>query len=199
MEFSKIISNSKSYVFNLLNQKLSQRIEFHNFNHAKSVAHTSKLMARFYNLSEVETTILIVSAWFHDVGYTEQSNGHEIISQNILQGFLKNQNVPKDFAKKCDQCIVATKRNCNPKSKVEAIIKDADFSHIMDIAYWDLNKKLKREVEFLNGITITEQKWYENNLEFLSSLSFCTDYYQKVFNEIVPQRVEENIAILEAL
>lgn len=156
-------------------------------------------MAGFYGLSEMETTILIISSWFHDVGHIVEPKGHEIISQNILQEFLKKRKASFGFIKKCSQCIMATHINSNPRNQLEAIIRDADFSHIADTMYWDLNKRLKKEIEFINRITLPEQKWYENNLEFLSSLSFCTDYYDIKFNGMLSQRIRENLTILEAL
>ncbi|UOY08269.1 HD domain-containing protein [Muricauda sp. SCSIO 64092] len=156
-------------------------------------------MANYYGLSEIEKTVLTISAWFHDVGHIVEPNGHEVTSQNILEAFLKERKISYGFIKKCSQCIMATQMNSSPGNQVEAIIRDADFSHITDVTYWDLNKSLKREVEFLNKTTLTEQKWYEDNLEFLSTFSFCTDYYDIKFNGILSQRILENLKILEAL
>ncbi|MEM6719418.1 MAG: HD domain-containing protein [Bacteroidota bacterium] len=198
MDYNRIISNSMHYVTYLLNCHLKPTIKFHNFHHTLSVVEACSTMAMFYQLSEEKRAILITSAWFHDVGYIKTTEGHEAVSKEFLIDFFKDKEVPKDFIQKCCQCIEATTLGHQPKNKLEAIIKDADYNHVISDNYWVLNERLKKEIESLNDIQLTQEIWYERNLMFLSSLTFATSYYEVKFQGKKEQRIKENEAILRS-
>jgi HD superfamily phosphodiesterase len=155
-------------------------------------------MAMFYQLSEEETAILITSAWFHDVGYIQTTEGHEKVSKEILKSFFEAKEVAANFIQKCCECIDATQLGYQPKNRLQSILKDADYNHIISDNYWVLNERLKKEIESLNDIQVTQEVWYERNLTFLSSLTFATSYYEIKFQGKKEQRIKENEAILRS-
>ena len=198
MDYNKIISNSMHYITYLLNCHLKPTIKFHNFQHTLSVVEACSTMAMFYQLSEEETAILITSAWFHDVGYIQTTEGHEKVSNEILKSFFEAKEVAADFIQKCCECIDATQLGYQPKNRLQSILKDADYNHIISDNYWILNERLKKEIESLNDIQVTQEVWYERNLTFLSSLTFATSYYEIKFQGKKEQRIKENEAILRS-
>jgi len=197
MEYANIISESKEYITSLLNSKLDPSITFHTIHHTKNVARGAALMAQFYRLSEWETTILITSAWFHDIGHIQQSKGHEKISQEILYNFFKYKDIPHVFVEECAICIQATEVGKKPTNHLAAIIKDADFFHITLPNYWMITEQLKEEIEYQNNTHINCKDWYDGNLQFLQSLQFFTNYYNQKFHGIKDRRIFENKRILK--
>jgi len=186
------------YVRYLLNCHLKPEIKFHNFEHTLSVVETCTTMAAFYQLNEEETAILVTSAWFHDVGYVKTTENHEAVSQEMLRSFFEDKEVSPDFIQQCCECIEATQLGYKPKTNLQAMLKDADYNHIISDNYWVLNERLKKEIEALNGTQITQEVWYELNLLFLDSLTFATSYFDIKFQGKKEQRIKENKAILRS-
>jgi HD superfamily phosphodiesterase len=197
MDHTKIIKESRTYISQLLTNKLHPKVTFHTLDHTKSVVRGVALMAQFYGLSQYNTTVLMVSAWFHDSGHIQQAKGHEKISQTMLKDFFKNKDVSKEFVEECCRCIGVTQLGRKPKNLLESIIKDADFFHITSQNYWAITEQLKEETEYLNKTHISKNNWYESNLKFLNSLRFATNYYNLEFHGIKDQRILENKSLLE--
>ena len=54
----------------------------------------TRQIAAGYELTEQEIEILILAAWFHDIGYIEGAEAHEERSCKYAKAFLEENNVP---------------------------------------------------------------------------------------------------------
>jgi len=192
---SQIIQQSKKYVQELLEEKLSDDFLFHDLAHTISVREFSVLIGQQKNLSDEDLEILEIAAWFHDTGYTECYDGHEYASCRIAQYFLNQRNYPQEKIDFVTACIDATRTNHDPETLLQEIIKDADLNNLGMESCYDLSIKLRHEWDVLRGDQYSDLVWLENNIAFLKQHRFYTDEA----NEMWKEGKAENLKKMEAL
>jgi len=174
-----LIQKAEQYVFDLFKDKLNSNYTYHNFLHAQFVVSKIKELIEAEKPGEEESDLLVIAAWFHDTGYIEGAEGHEIRSAEIAAKFLTENSVSSDQIEKVKQYILATHLTKIPETKNEMIIRDADCAHVGDAAFEQLSAQLKNEVELTTEREIKDSEWNQKNYEFLLKVHrFYTDYAQ---------------------
>ncbi|MCW8813351.1 MAG: DUF5706 domain-containing protein, partial [Chlorobium sp.] len=120
--------------------------------------------------------LLLIAAWFHDIGYTESIDNHEDIGITIATQFLEKNNYTQDKINRVAELINATRIPRNPKNLLEEIICDADLHHLGTSEFKDKSKMLRAEQEMQKGFKFEDKDWIENNLNFLNEHKFYTAY-----------------------
>lgn len=164
-----LISKTEKFVVHLLNNKLDNKFVYHNLAHTQRVVEKAKELAELAQISEIEKTHLILSAWLHDTGFTEKIENHEDESVKIATAFLTEQGYSNNDIEAVCNLILATKIDNEPKNELEKIIRDADCAHIGSKNYLDVAELLRKEWELTSNKTITEAKWLEESINFLST------------------------------
>jgi hypothetical protein len=67
----------------------------------------------------------------------------------------------------------------SPISQVEKILCDSDLYHLATEDFKPRNQLLKQEREFLLEHKISKKDWRKNNINFLESHKYFTDYGQE--------------------
>ena len=88
---NNIVSKAQAYVESLLNEKLAKDIFYHNYPHTERVAKVAEEIARETKLPKDELEILMLAAWFHDTGFINDYENHEMESQKIATEFLQKE------------------------------------------------------------------------------------------------------------
>ncbi|AXG72898.1 HD domain-containing protein [Flavobacterium arcticum] len=190
-----IVKKAEDFVFNLFKDKLSSDYIYHNFNHTLRVVNAVIVLASKENVDEVNTEILLVAAWLHDVGYVKDEKDHEEVSCTIADEFLKKQGYPPEKITLVCNLIRATKIGIEPKTLLESIIKDADCSHFANENYIDLAELLREEWRITHKKEFTDLEWAMANRDILMyKHRFYSDYAKR---ELQPMK-EHNIVILQA-
>lgn len=172
-----LIVEAEKFVVNYLNENLKSTHVFHNMAHTNRVVEKTKELIEGSGVVEPEASLLVIAAWFHDVGYCKIINGHEAESARIATEFLKEHNVSEADITTITSIIKATEMNAKPKTLAEKIIKDADCSHIGSKNFSDITELLRKEWELTQDKVISDAKWFEENIEFLSKHHrFYTDF-----------------------
>ncbi len=128
-------------------------------------------------------TVLLVAAWFHDVGYLKDSLDHEQKSAAIAIDFLEQFDCKAEFLQIIQSLIMATKLPSNPANILEKIICDADLHHLSSENYASRSELLKKEIEQTKHVKIPKSKWNnENNLFFLKHRYF-TKHARTIWND----------------
>ena len=173
---NNIISKAEKYVIQLLNKKLDSKFIYHNLAHTQRVVKKANELAELTNLNEKDKTLLLLSAWFHDTGYTKSIENHEDESAKIASAFLKENKLVENDIKSVSDLILATKMEYQPKNQLEKIIRDADCAHLGGKNYADVSELLRKEWELTCNKTLNEEDWLAANIDFLSSKhKFHTD------------------------
>ncbi len=93
---SQFIDLTKSFVEKLFEEKLPKDLSFHNLEHTIEVAEAAEEIGIGEGLSDNELELVILAAWLHDIGYTEQYIGHEEESQAMADEFLQSIQYPEE-------------------------------------------------------------------------------------------------------
>lgn len=194
---SSLIQKAAVYISNLMKSELSPALTFHNLTHTQEVATAAETIAQHEQLSAEETEIVILAAWFHDVGQIVCYKGHELSSQNIARYFLLENNCPIKKISQILACINATRMPQNPSNKLEKIMCDADLSHLAmpPEIYMEHLKRLKKEWKKVLGQNQKKEDWLLTNIDFLSQHHYFTNYGKT----IMQSKKELNISHLMEL
>lgn len=171
-----LINKAETYALSLLNSKNLTNHVYHDVSHTQEVVEASETIGIAVGLTESELEIVIIAAWFHDLGYVEKTEGHEQIGAEFAEEFLGKENYPQEKIKKVKNCILATKVPQKPKTLPEQVLCDADLAHLGKKNFKSRNNLFREEFEFLFGRPLTEYEWLKKTIDFLISHKFFTDY-----------------------
>lgn len=190
---SKLLVDAESFVTSLLLEKTPVGNSYHSLNHTKEVVATVIEIGKGQKVSEDDLEILTISAWFHDLGYTQKAMGHEEISAMFASGFLIENKYDNNKIDLVVGCILATKVPQQPKDYLQQIMCDADLHHLGSIYFEDRNNLYRKELEGRNKRKMTEYEWLVNTINFVTNHVFFTEYAKKNF---VPIK-EQNLKMLQ--
>lgn len=154
-----IVQKAENYVFGLFKDKLSPDYIYHNFNHTLRVVNNARIIAKAEGVSDYDTEVITLAAWFHDAGYIEGPQDHEERSGKMAVEFLTANGYPEDKAQKVAQLIRVTKLGTEPITRDEMIMRDADCSHFSDENYSNLSQLLREEWKITQGKAFSDLEW----------------------------------------
>lgn len=190
------VENAESYVFHLFKDRLSPDYIYHNFNHTLRVVNNAAIIAKKEDISDNHTEMVVLAAWFHDVGYIDGPENHEERSADIAEKYLTENGYPADKAATVASLIRITKMGVDPETHLEKIIKDADCSHFADENYLLLAELLREEWKLTLRKIFTDLEWAQGNRKMLlMHHRFYTDYGKE---KLQPLK-EANIAAIQGL
>ncbi len=190
----QILSAARHYVTELYAHQVDPGFVFHNLDHTEDVAEACSQIADHMKIEDADRFVLILAAWFHDTGYKSGSaQGHEEESVKIATAFLQNHHVDDETIQRVTSCIKATRMPQSPMSHVEKILCDADLFHLATNDFKARNQLLKQEQETVLGQKISKKDWRKNNVEFLSTHRYFTDYGR----EVLEPKKQENLHSLQ--
>jgi len=172
----EILSKVKEYIGKTFRDKGSEDNFYHNFTHTAEVAKATEEIANAIGINDDEKEVLLIAAWFHDIGHIETCIGHEDIGIKLAKQFLIENNYPQNKIEKVVSLINATRIPRNPKNGLEEIICDADLHHLGTNNYEKRSELYKNEIEAQKNSKIKEIDWLKNNLEFLKQHKFYTSF-----------------------
>lgn len=180
------------YVSSLLTTRTPIENFYHNVNHTEEVVKSAIEIGIGEKLSEYELEMVLIAAWFHDVGYIEKTDGHEKVSVEYAKKFLTKLHYPSNKIKIIVGAILATKIPQKPKNKFEKTLCDADVFHLGKETFFDRNDKYRVEFENYLGHKLSERDWLIKTIDFVINQNFHTDYAKRNFND----QKKENLRIL---
>jgi predicted metal-dependent HD superfamily phosphohydrolase len=189
----QILSDARHYVTDIFTKKVRPDFVFHSLDHTEAVAEACSQMADYYQLNDEDRFVLMLSAWFHDTGYSSgKVEGHEEISAQIATEFLQQHNVGDIIQQRVNSSIRATHMPQSPISQTEKILCDADLLHLSTGDFKAMNQLLKQERENLLGQKISKKEWRKGNIKFLQEHKYFTEYGQ----QYLETKKQENLITL---
>jgi len=196
---NQIVAEAAEYVTEYLSKHLQKEFCYHDFFHTFSVVSAVGHLCTALSISKAETRILLVAAWFHDTGYTQQTDGHENISAQIAEQFLKNKSIDDEETETVKACIIATRYPQQVHNALEQIICDADLLYISEPFFMERSALLRKEWAATIHKTFTDKEWYELSLQFLRNHTFQTAFCRTQPESGKQKNAEKVTAQLEAL
>lgn len=188
----QLLSAVRTYVTDTFHHRVKPEFVFHNLEHTESVVEACSHMADYYQLKDEDRLVLMLSAWFHDIGFSAgAAEGHEEASEQMAVQFLQNRGVDETTVQRVSSCINATRMPQSPVNLIEKILCDADLYHLATGDFKARNQLLKQERESLIGHKIDKKEWRKSNYQFLLHHQYFTDYGQQ---QLTPKKME-NLAL----
>ena len=200
------MSEDKPYlpeIVRRLRRGLPAERQYHSAHHTENeVLPAAERLAGIIGIAGQQKRLLLTAAAFHDTGYIDgPDEGHEersiAIAREVLPSFDYTPEEIEDVA-----CIIrATKWPQQPRNLVEQVMADADLS-MVGLPWEEFStrqKHLRAEIEAVDGITIPDEEWYEEQIDFVSSHSFFTDAAHALFDEQKASNIARMREYLEKL
>ncbi len=186
-----LIEEVEAYVVDTLRRQLPAKIKYHNLVHTKKVVQKTRLMAEHSGVNQEEKTLLIIAAWFHDIGFIKTEEGHEEVSAEMAEDFLTGK-LSKAQIESVKKIILATRIDEKPNSLLEEIIKDGDMAHLGGKDYFERSNALRQEWKNCDNRVYTDEEWFKINEDFMLNQQYRTVAGQEIFNA----QKEKNLASL---
>lgn len=186
---------AEGYVSDYISGHLDKNFVFHDLSHTLSVVKAVEMICSGSGTHKYEKKILLVAAWFHDLGYTQRIDEHEDIGASLAEKFLKEQGITESEIQIVKSCIIATHFPQYPLTEGEKILCDADMIHLGDKNYLERAEVLRKEWANTRNKIYTDEEWLQLNIDFLSNHSYHTPYCRENFDD----RKKKNIKKLVRL
>lgn len=193
VEQSDIITDAEDYVRQIFEQKIPSNVyTYHNWVHTCQVRDEVMVLARQAGLQNGELEMLNLATLFHDSGFSETYAGHEEVSIRLAREFLESRKYPPDRIDTIARMIEVTKIDVKPRTKLEALVKDADTSSLGKNHFHIYTNSLRKELNALQNAVLSKKDWAKANLRFLDE----HEYYSSVGKERYEPIKAENRRLL---
>ena len=176
-----VVDQAREFIQQFFEEQELEPFTYHNLSHTERVARVAKELSQDESISNREQELLEIAALFHDTGYFDGAEEHELRSAELASEWLSSKGVSDEEISIVIKLIEVTRMGSNPASKLEQIICDADISHIGTKEYKSEAKALRQEKENVQNLTYSDREWIEKNISFLSGIHFHTESARKRF------------------
>ena len=193
MKESTLVQNAEKEATRLLKDRLPVEFVYHNINHTNRVVDAAREIIDHSTLTDDEIEVLMISTWFHDVGYIDGCDDHETRSKEYASKFLKDKGVDDERIEKVKDCIDATRVKKEPDNLMEKVIKDADSAHLASDDFEATSELLRQEWKLMDIKDHDPDEWIDVNIQMLSNIH---RYYTSYAKENWQPKKQENLSEL---
>ncbi len=178
------------YALNRLQNELPAGLTYHNYWHTKEdVLPSCQRIAGLMGVDEADLALLEVGAAFHDIGFIEHNQDHELIGTKIAAQILPTFSYSEYEIELVTGMIMATRIPQSPHNLLEEILVDADLDLLGRPDFLARNMCLQQElVNF--GHELQLKQWYEAQLAFLEQHTYFTPAAKKLRNTGKQQNID---------
>jgi uncharacterized protein len=188
---------ARQYALRRLEQELAPTLFYHSVVHTRDeVVPAAERLAIIQGIDGEELLLLLTAAFYHDIGFVQQGNGHEIVSVRIAQQVLPEFGYDPDQIQLIRGMIMATDRSRPPDTHLEAILADADLDVLGRDKYVSRSHDLRMELEE-EGKFMTDCQWYLHQLQFLSDHRYWTVSARMLRGAGIQRNIEKLRALLD--
>lgn len=177
-----IVNMVSQFVIDKFKTSLPPGIIYHNLAHTQEVVNTTKRIAMFSSINNSNLEMLLIAAWFHDIGYIDDYDNHEGKSAEQCHKFLQSNNYPLKKIEIISKIILSTKLPHKPSNLLERIMCDADICYIGKKEFYLRSRILREEWEKVLDQKFSEKEWIETNINFLIQNKFHTKHAKLLFD-----------------
>ena len=168
------IRQAKQYALHRLERELSPNLAYHSIRHTRDdVVPAVEKLAGMEDITGESLSLLLTAAWFHDLGYVEQRQYHELISARMAVRTLPGFGYSEEQVEVIRWAILATALPQAPQNLLEQILTDADLDVLGRDDLLDRNDDLRRELAFF-GEEFDELEWCRRQIRFLKAHTYFT-------------------------
>jgi len=175
-----LVEDAKDYVASILTHDLSDKCLFHTINHTLDVLKNAEIIGKYCKLEVEALNVLRICALFHDVGYVDAYDDHEIFSAKRATTYLKSKNIDQETIHQIEVAIHSTKTPQNPKDKISKILCDADLMNLTFDDYFEQIDLMRKEWEKVGKAKLDRNEFHIKSLEFFKTHKYHSEYGKKI-------------------
>ncbi|UII27853.1 HD domain-containing protein [Fulvivirga maritima] len=179
---TELICKSRVYTTELLNT-LPEGYHYHNLEHTRDVVEAAADLCSKENLTPKETELVIIAAWFHDVGYICGKEKHEESGCGVMRDKLSEWGMSNEDITVVESLIKATEMPQNPDSISAQILCDSDLYHLSSTKFKRRTESLRKELAAIHGVNFSHEDWCLRTLEFIDKHKYFTKYGTEVLEQ----------------
>jgi uncharacterized protein len=178
-----------AYAIGRLRSELSPQFTYHNLWHTQhEVMPAAIQFARMSRSDEMDIQLLTVAAAFHDIGFTEVKQNHELTGARIVAQVLPDFGFSSIQIEIIMGLILATRLPQNPRTLLEECLADADMDVLGRDDFTARNRCLRDEIANA-GRHFSDQSWLEEQLDFAKSHTYFTVAARDLRDEYKKQNI----------
>jgi putative nucleotidyltransferase with HDIG domain len=166
----------------------------HNFDHTESVVGLALKITEEY--PEVDSDLIQVAGWWHDVGRLYDNENHERVSAEMARDYLKEMKAEEEICEKVYSAIVFHKWSMSPETIEGEIIRDADKLDFISIKRWAFCLE-DNNMKVLNDICVRLPKLRDELLHLDVSRKIY-DEKITIFNKFIEKSNHKNLYYLKS-
>jgi predicted metal-dependent HD superfamily phosphohydrolase len=191
------IEKAEEYVFDKLEESLSDTLFYHGLHHTIDVNNAVLQIAIAEGIHDKETLqILQTAALYHDLGFISTYQGHEEESCRLARVSLPDFDYTDEQIEKICGLIMATKIPQNPTSHLERTIADADLDYLGRDDLWMISRSLYDELHEREMVSDIDS-WNKIQIVFLENHNYWTETARQWRNPAKLKRIEDLRKIIE--
>ena len=176
-------------LLDLLEQRLSDTLYYHNVKHTIDVITEVELIAWAEDVSPDDILLLKFAALFHDAGHTISYKDHELYSANMAREKLTAYGFSDAQIETVCRLIMATKIPPQPKDLLEQIMCDSDLDYLGRTDFLPVSNSLYEELKERDMIG-SWNEWNQLQLKFISGHQYFTKTAQNLREVNKQQQIE---------
>jgi uncharacterized protein len=197
MVLSPDLNKVRQYIVDRLTHELPVELTYHSVKHTlQEVVPAADLLATLEKLSQQDRLCVVTAAYFHDLGFIRQREGHESVSIEFAEEVLPGFGYSQDQVEVIHGIIQATCLPQSPTNLLEMIMADSDLDYLGHDNFWERSDDFRQELENY-GTKFTDEKWYVYQLQFMQSHQYFTESARRLRNPAKHKHMAEITARLE--
>jgi uncharacterized protein len=168
------LDGARAYALGRLDRELSPVLCYHSIAHTRDdVAPAAERLAAAERLDDEELLLLRTAAYFHDIGFVERREDHEVRGARIAADVLPRFGYGAAQIVAIVGMIMATRLPQTPQTLAQRILADADLDVLGRADFLSVNQCLRVEMAHA-GMPASDSEWYRVQLHFLRGHSYWT-------------------------
>ena len=196
MEKSDILASAKAFVKTIFTENIPGEYLYHNYDHTKRVVRNTAKIAEGSGLSEKETEIALLAAYFHDSGFSVRYKDNEKDGAEIAETFLKKSGYPDEKIALVKEAVLATAMPQNPKNIISMVLCDADLANLGKKYFFEVNELIRLEYGFVKGKDVDREEWCRQTLKLMETHRYHTDFANETLG---PRKLKNHKKLKERL
>jgi HD superfamily phosphodiesterase len=185
------IEKAEEYVFDKLEESLSDTLFYHGVHHTMDVRKAILQIAIAEGINDKETLLLLqTAALYHDLGFISTYGGHEEESCRIARISLPDFGYTDEQIEKICGMIMATRIPQTPTNHLERIMADADLDYLGRDDFWPISNSLYEELREREMVTDLDS-WNRIQISFLEKHQYWTETSRQWREPAKLKRIEE--------
>ncbi|MFZ2096052.1 MAG: hypothetical protein WAV05_05370 [Anaerolineales bacterium] len=185
------LERAKDYVVRKLERELSPSLTYHGLVHTiQEVIPAAEQLATLEKVGDEDRLLILTAAYFHDLGFIRQRDGHEAVSILYAEAALPTFGYSQDQIAVIRGIIRATCLPQSPTNLLERIMADADLDYLGHEDYWRRSNDFRQELENY-GRKFSDEEWCLYQLNFMQAHSYFTESERILRDSIKQEHIME--------